>query len=76
MRDVFLPGKDVILIDVLGMANCQEWLMSNKLSSKASTELEREIGSDDGLIDLMRRCNIPITRENYLDLAGRAERGG
>jgi hypothetical protein len=33
------------------------------------TVLDVEKGSGDGLIDLMRRYNIPITREKYLELA-------
>jgi hypothetical protein len=33
------------------------------------TVSDRQTGSGDGIIDMLRRHNIPITRENYLDLA-------
>ena len=40
-----------------------------KQSSNAPAKSDHQTGSGDGLIDLMRHYGIPITRENYLDLA-------
>jgi hypothetical protein len=44
-------------------------MTSYKRSSNEQTASDRQTGSGDGLIDLMRHHNIPITRENYLELA-------
>mgnify|MGYP003656659482 CR=1 FL=1 len=35
----------------------------------ASTSLNGKTEDEDGIILMMRKFNIPLTRENYLDLA-------
>jgi hypothetical protein len=44
-------------------------MTSDRRSSDEKAESGHQSGSGDGLIDLMRHCNLPITRANYLDLA-------
>ena len=36
---------------------------------EASTSLNGKTEDEDGIILMMRKFNIPLTRENYLDLA-------
>jgi hypothetical protein len=38
-------------------------------SSAEQAVSDRQTGSGDGIMDMMRRHNIPVTRENYLDFA-------
>ena len=45
----------------------------SEVSSNVRTDRQTGGKDCDGLLKLMRRFNIPITRENYLDLAYRGE---
>ena len=40
-----------------------------KRSSNGQAASDRQTGSRDGLIDLICYAGVPITRENYLELA-------
>jgi len=43
-------------------------------SSNEQTTSVHHIGSGDGIMDMLRSYNIPVTRENYLNLAYMGER--
>jgi hypothetical protein len=47
-----------------------------KRSSNGQAASDRQTGSGDELIDLMRYAGVPITRENYLELAYMGEPPG
>ena len=38
-------------------------------SSNEQTTSVHHIGFGDSIMDMLRSCNIPVTRENYLNLA-------
>ena len=40
-----------------------------KRSSNGKASSGRQTGSGDGIIDMLRHHNIPITRQNYRELA-------
>jgi hypothetical protein len=44
-------------------------MTSHKRSANERAESGQQTGPGDGLIDLMRYAGVPITRQNYLELA-------
>ena len=44
-------------------------MTSDRRSSNKPAESDHQTGSGDGVIDFMRYTGVPITHENYLDLA-------